>query len=549
MLHRKVLIADDDADIRRLVAHWLEAAGYEVLHAVDGREALETAHRECPHFLITDWDMPGLDGIELCRRIREESFPHYIYTVLLTAHNKVADLVLALETGADDLLTKPIAAPELLARLHAGARVIELENQLVRLARTDPLTGVPNRWVFFEHVARELSRACRHGAPLSCVMCDIDFFKNINDSHGHIVGDIVLKAFAQILDAQCRSSDHLCRYGGEEFCILLTDTGEAAALSWAERIRAMLRDMVLPTGSAPVSITASFGVAELSTGILRPEDLLERADSALRIAKHTGRDRVVAFSQIDEKGHGLSSADGGFRERLCSLTARQIMTTPILTLNQEQPIADAADLFLRTRINSVPVVDECGKLAGIVSEKDLMSAPPRAEGWAAPLHTMMKTHVVCYEETTPAHLIFDFLCRVTIRRVVIVNDGRPTGVISRATLLRAMRNWEITAAGMAGERQQDAEEAQPEYARRQSQRALDAMSDQVRALRRDLNAAAADRAEDVISRVARIQDLGVELLAFAGRWRDATPGLQAAPAAASPACSSPPAEAPPNAIA
>ena len=186
--------------------------------------------------------MPGHDGIELCRRIREESFPHYIYTVLLTAHNKVADMILALESGADDLLTKPIASAELLARLRAGARVIELENQLVRLARTDPLTAIPNRWVFFEHFEREFARSRRNGNPLSCVLCDIDFFKAVNDTYGHVAGDIILKAFAQVLNAQCRESDHLCRYGGEEFCILLTDTDEKQiACSWASHPRDLAR--------------------------------------------------------------------------------------------------------------------------------------------------------------------------------------------------------------------------------------------------------------------------------------------------------------------
>ncbi len=440
MLHRKVLIADDDTEIRRLVSHWLTAAGYDVQQAVDGRDALEAAHRDCPHFLITDWDMPGMDGIELCRRVREEGFPHYIYTVLLTAHNKVADMILALETGADDLLTKPIAAPELLARLRAGARVIDLENQLVRLARTDPLTAVPNRWVFFEHFDRELARSRRHGLPLSCVLCDIDFFKTVNDTHGHIVGDIILKAFAQVLNAQCRSSDHLCRYGGEEFCILLTDTSEDSAVMWAERIRATIREMVLPSHGKQISITASFGVAEVSDSVTKAGELLDMADSALRIAKHTGRDRVARFSELrDSSEDGQSCLDGG-REIFQNIEARHIMTAPIKCLGQDQPLRDAVDLFMRERVNSVPIITEDGRLAGIVSEKDVMNVLPRESLWSLPVRDVMKTHVVTYEEDTPAVVIFDFLCRVTIRRVVIVRGGTPVGVVSRSSLLGWMRH-------------------------------------------------------------------------------------------------------------
>lgn len=440
MLHRKVLIADDDAEIRRLVSHWLTAAGYDVQQAVDGRDALEAAHRDCPHFLITDWDMPGMDGIELCRRVREEGFPHYIYTVLLTAHNKVADMILALETGADDLLTKPIAAPELLARLRAGARVIDLENQLVRLARTDPLTAVPNRWVFFEHFDRELARSRRHGVPLSCVLCDIDFFKTVNDTHGHIVGDIILKAFAQVLNAQCRSSDHLCRYGGEEFCILLTDTSEDSAVMWAERIRATIRDMVLPSHGKQLSITASFGVAQADDSVTKAGELLDMADSALRIAKHTGRDRVARFSELRDSSDGSASQSDGGREIFQNIEARHIMTAPIKCLNQDQQLRDAVDLFALEHVNSVPVVSEDGRLAGIVSEKDVMNVLPRENPWSLPVRDVMKTHVVTYEEDTPAVVIYDFLCRVTIRRVVIVRGGKPIGVVSRSSLLRWMRN-------------------------------------------------------------------------------------------------------------
>jgi diguanylate cyclase (GGDEF)-like protein len=518
MLHRKVLIADDDPDIRRLVAHWLEAAGYDVRHAVDGREALEAAHRDCPHFLITDWDMPGLDGIELCRCIREETFPHYIYTVLLTAHHKVADMILALETGADDLLTKPIVAAELLARLRAGARVIELENQLVRLAGTDPLTAVPNRWVFFEHFERELARARRYDLPLSCVLCDIDFFKTFNDTHGHIVGDIILKAFAQVLNAQCRASDYLCRYGGEEFCILLPDTDEAAAMAWAERIRIALRDLALPCRDQHVTITASYGVAALTEGVTKAGDLLDNADGAMRIAKHTGRDRVVRFSEISG-ADGEAVLVGDFRTRLKCVSARDVMTTPVACLTSDQPIGDAIHLFLRSRISSAPVVASDGQLVGIVSEKDLLAAPGRADVWRAPVSEVMKTNVVCYDEETPAITLFDFLCRVTIRRLVIVKQGVPTGVVSRAGLLRWLTNSQTTALATAGSTSDAA----------QLQRIICGLRQHIAAIEADISAAGSN--VSLVSSATKIQELTAELLACAAEPHGAaeTPTTSMAP--------------------
>ncbi len=509
MLHRKVLIADDDPDIRRLVAYWLEAAGYKVQQAEDGTSALAAAHDDCPHFLICDWDMPGHDGIELCRRIREESFPHYIYTVLLTAHNKVADMILALESGADDLLTKPIASAELLARLRAGARVIELENQLVRLARTDPLTAIPNRWVFFEHFEREFARSRRHGNPLSCVLCDIDFFKAVNDTYGHVTGDIILKAFAQVLNSQCRTSDHLCRYGGEEFCILLTDSDEKQALQWAQRMRETLHAMALPAGGHPLSITVSFGIAELNDSVSKPSELFDRADGALRVAKHTGRDRAVCYGELTEPDGQEAAAQGSYREWLRGVQAGQIMNAPIAWLRHDQPIAEAADLFLRTRINSAPVVDDDRKLVGIVSEKDIVSAPL---GWHLPVRNVMKTNVVCYGEETPAIVIYDFLCRVSIRRVAIVKDGIPTGVVGRSTFLRLLANWHLAAAATRGGEEDEIPSAA--FLERQLRATVAQLQEKAAKLEEDVGSD--DTVTPLFVGAATIQELALDLVALCG---------------------------------
>ena len=206
--------------------------------------------------------------------------------------------------------------------------------------------------------------------------------------------------------------------------------------------------MSLPGNGHPLSITVSFGIAELNDSVVKPSELFDRADSALRVAKHTGRDRAVCYGELAEPDGQDAVSQGGYREWLRSVRAGQIMNAPIAWLRHDQPIAEAADLFLRTRINSAPVVDDDHKLVGIISEKDIVSAP---QGWQLPLRDVMKTNVVCYEENTPAIVVYDFLCRVSIRRVVIVTEGVPTGVIGRGTFLRLLANWQLAAIAHAGE--------------------------------------------------------------------------------------------------
>lgn len=434
-----VLVVDDDPAIVRLVAQLLSSAGYSVREAQNGREALEAIQESCPDLVISDWDMPEVDGLELCRQIRQDDLPYYVYVLLLTAKSHSEDMVAGLEAGADDFVSKPIRSGELLARIAAAQRMLVLERRLRASSKEDPLTGVLNRRTFHELFEREWKRSLRYGLPLACVILDIDFFKKVNDTHGHPAGDAVLRAVADALRGQCRATEYVCRFGGEEFCVLLPETSERGAVIWAERVRTALAELAVETAGVTIRVTASFGVAERLEDMHSPESAVDGADQALLVAKQSGRDRVVAASSLRDVLPSLSCGQQG--TALAGVLARDVMGVLVHSLHQDDTVERAAEFFLQLRLGSVPVVDDEGKLVGVVSEKDLMTLEVSGESWERQVRDIMKRNVVCYDETTLAETVFQFLCRVSIRRVVVVREGRPTGIISRSSLIRWFRNW------------------------------------------------------------------------------------------------------------
>ena len=288
---RNVLVVDDDPAMRRIISKILDSAGYEVALAANGSEALGVLQGEFPSFLITDWDMPLLDGAELCRLVRLGELPHYVYIVILTG-SSTDHLVEGLSSGADDFITKPVKAQELLARMQAGARVLELEEGLRLLAAHDPLTGLLNRRSFFEILDTEWRRSRRTGSPLSCAMIDVDLFKRINDTYGHLAGDAVIKSVSGLLKTCSRRSDRVGRYGGEEFVVMLPDTDERGAVLWAERCRLAVAEASLLVDETIVQVTVSVGVAQRDDHTNTPDKLLDASDRALLEAKRSGRNRV-----------------------------------------------------------------------------------------------------------------------------------------------------------------------------------------------------------------------------------------------------------------
>lgn len=438
-----VLVVDDDPAALRLAAKIVSSAGHRVSLAENGRQALDAILQDPPDLVLCDWDMPKLDGLALCREVRRHELPRYVYVILLTGKSSADEIVEGLAAGADDFVTKPICRAVLLARLEAGSRVLRMERRLRTVSQYDPLTGVLNRRAFHQRVVQEWERATRYGGPLACAMIDLDFFKRINDAHGHAGGDATLTAVASLLEDQCRPSDVLCRFGGEEFCVLLAETNEAGAAQWAERVRTIVAETAIPVDDAMLRVTASLGVAERLSDMASPEDLIELADQALAVAKQSGRNRVVRFSSLDEPmldPHDKQSAVGP----LDGVLARDVMSVALLCPGQDDTVRNVADLFLQLRLNSAPVVDETGTVAGIVAEADLLNQTALGKGWEATMRDVMRTDVVCYDEDTPVEQVYQFLSRVSVPRIVVVDQGRPTGVISRATLLRWIRNWVAT---------------------------------------------------------------------------------------------------------
>jgi diguanylate cyclase (GGDEF)-like protein len=296
-----ILLAEDDPVTRMLMTRFLKNAGYEVDAVANGSEALDKITRRYYPMLVTDWEMPEMDGIALCKAVRNMQLDGYVYALLLTARDAKEHIITGLEAGADDYLIKPVHEAELIARLNAGRRILTLEHSL-RVANqrnrilsiTDALTGAFNRRYLMEQLPREFERCRRYAFPLSVLMCDLDHFKEVNDQRGHAAGDDVLQQFASRAQKFIRSnSDWIARYGGEEFLIVLPETAHEGAVLVAEKIRQLVASSPFATRAGDTAVTASFGIA--STGrsgpdlALKVETLIRAADESLYKSKLAGR--------------------------------------------------------------------------------------------------------------------------------------------------------------------------------------------------------------------------------------------------------------------
>jgi two-component system, cell cycle response regulator len=294
----KILIADDEALSRRLLEKTLERAGYEVVAVENGKQALDELRKlDGPRLALLDWIMPELDGPAVCRAVRVRPEQTYIYMVLLTSKGSKEETVLGLESGADDYLTKPFNSEELRARLRVGERILLLEDRLVEArenmrfrATHDQLTSLLNRGAIMDLLTRELHRSRREEKTTAILLGDVDHFKRVNDTYGHVVGDEVLVEIAKRLLGDVRSYDFVGRYGGEEFLVILNSCDPAFVPSRAEEIRKSIGNRPIQTAKGALTLSMSFGVLLSSEwGPKSVEELLHEADIALYEAKAAGR--------------------------------------------------------------------------------------------------------------------------------------------------------------------------------------------------------------------------------------------------------------------
>ncbi|MGL6225099.1 MAG: diguanylate cyclase [Thermoguttaceae bacterium] len=454
-LSADILLVNDDPAILQLFALLLSQNGHEVRVADDGNQALHMILQDCPDILIVDWEIGGIDGPELCRRVRQlhqrKVLPHYTYILLLTAQKAKNVFLEGLEAGADDLVVKSVGSAvdlrlEIRARLKAALRTRKLERDLEFAAKFDAGTGLLNRATFYEYAQVVWERSLQNKFPISTIMGDCDFFKRINDIHGHTVGDAVLREIARLLKDFSRTSDLICRFGGEEFCVLLPGCTESVAWNWAERIRKQFEQVPIKHGDRDIPTTISFGIAERMEDTLTLDQLIERSDQALLLAKETGRNRCLCFSKMNEVGTDSEHAPelwmlrDIFRDRL----AADIMLPFTQFVNINDSVAQVADFFIQTQLEQIPVLNSEGDFAGIIAEKNLINVIGNTARWAEPVGDLVNTNVITYPAETPLRVIFDFFCRVSARQIFIVKNKKTVGCLSRGILLRWMRKtWAL----------------------------------------------------------------------------------------------------------
>ena len=426
----RILVVDDEPAVVWALSHFLNLAGYEVLQAGAGLQALSALDFFHPHFVIAGWDLADMSGAEFCRRLRNRNLADYSYLLLLTSTADSNALVEALQAGVDDFLALPLVHGELLSRLRAGARMVEYERRAQLLRRTDARLPTGTRLSFDETLPRRQAAAASRGKELSCVLADVDFFRRVRRVHGQAAADEALGAIVSRLQDHCGAGRPLFRLGDNRFALLYEGESEADAVAWADGCRKAISAMDATRGGESEPLTVSFGVAALPPAA-NPEQALGLAEQALMIAKQSGRNRVVGAGHMAAI---TSRRSGGGSDPLRSAAVRDIMTSNVVSLTRHETLEAASEFLQACRLSALPVIDSDGQLLGLASQSQLEehlaepSLTPKSVG------EILAAETPCYEEDATVQTLFEFFQHNEAERVEIVVGGRPTGFVTRGSL-------------------------------------------------------------------------------------------------------------------
>jgi two-component system cell cycle response regulator len=425
---RLMVVAEDRKTLRRLT-RFLTAFGFDVDSVTEVRQAVSVCKASPPDFLIVDGDSLSM---EQCRQLLAKSRKGYSYTFLMLRDAQIEGLTDAIVAGVDDFLAKPLVFGELLARLRSGARVIEYERRMREQAIVDHLTGLLSYSAFRDRLQSELVDAGDH--EMSCVLLDLDFLGNVNHLHGYSAGDEILRAVARELKSTAGECKYLASFGSGRFAALLPDASDARALAWAETVRQAVAHLDLPWKHEPACVTASLGVAGTMNGVTSADELIKRAEVAVRMAKSSGRNCVARCGQFD--GETREWEDLARQGRLFENTvARDVMVPCPQFVLADQDASDAAELLERSRLTELPVVDRHGRLLGLFSSDQLPEDATRIAKRAKVSDFMVHDVATVPENESFGALMEFFMSDTQSHRVVIVvRHDQPLGMVYRSGL-------------------------------------------------------------------------------------------------------------------
>lgn len=427
---------------------WLESSGYTVVQTADGSEAWEiTQHGDCPAIVVIDWDLSQASGWDLYRRIRQAHGPDRVYFIVAASQAEKRNLYEAVTAGANDFLSKPIRQDEFLARIRNAENVLGEMRHYRAMADTDPLTGLLNRRAFLIQGRRVLEAARSQASTVCCVMLDVDQFKRYNDDYGHAFGDDVLRVVADAMRRETRGTDLACRWGGDEFCVLLTGVSEDDAFEIAERIRWRITEQTAGLRGQPAAVESTAAVMTWTADLRTIEEWLEQTDRILLLGKTDGRNRTIRHSGLPRRRAATGGTDQQAQRRLlATTTVQQAVWRPIASLQEDVAWQQAQTLYLKSEVEFICVVNRAGAVVGIVTERDLLNAVIHGHPATAAVRSIMSYNFVSYSLNDPLIRVWETFYRTpALRRLVVDSENRPVGRLDIKPLLR----WLLTATQAA----------------------------------------------------------------------------------------------------